>query len=101
MKYRILIVASALLYSSALMAQDKKPLTPQQQRMAECSSQAKGLKGDEYKKARDACLKGESMAKADKKARTPQQQRMAECASKAKGLKGDEYKKARDACLKG
>lgn len=101
MKIHYLILASTLLCSSSLTAQEKKQLTPQQQRMAECSSQAKGLKGDEYKKARDACLKGESMAKADKKALTPQQQKMAECASKAKGLKGDEYKKARDACLKG
>ena len=101
MKYRILILASALLCSSPLMAQDKKPLTPQQQRMSECSSKAKGLKGDEYKKARDGCLKGESVAKSDKKALTPQQQKMADCSSKAKGLKGDEYKKARNECLKG
>jgi hypothetical protein len=101
MKYRILILASALLCSTSLMAQDKKSLTPQQQRMAECSSKAKGLKGDEYKKVRNDCLKGESMAKADKKVRTPQQQKMAECSSKAKGLKGDAYAKARNECLKG
>ena len=100
-KYRILILASALLCSTSLMAQEKKQMSPQQQRMAECSSKAKGLKGDEYKKTRDACLKGESVAKSDKKALTPQQQKMAECSSKAKGLKGDEYKKARNECLKG
>lgn len=101
MKHRILIIASALLFSSAVLAQDKKPLTPQQQRMAECSSKAKGLKGDEYKKARNDCLKGQSAAKADRKALSPQQQKMAECSSKAKGLKGDAYAKARNECLKG
>jgi hypothetical protein len=104
MKYRILILASALLCSTSLMAQEKKQLIPQQQRMAECSSKAKGLKGDEYKKARNACLKGEALAKSDKaasKARSPQQQKMAECSSKAKGLKGDAYTKARNDCLKG
>ena len=38
--------------------EEKKEMTPQQKKMGECSTAAKGLKGDEYKKKRDACLKG-------------------------------------------
>jgi hypothetical protein len=37
---------------------DGKKLTPQQEKMKKCSAEAKGLKGDEYKKVHDACLKG-------------------------------------------
>lgn len=101
MKCLILALAFSALCSSPALAQDKKALTPQQQKMAECSSKAKGLKGDEYKKARDTCLKGDGAAAASDKKRTPQQQKMADCNSKAKGLKGDDFKKARNDCLKG
>ena len=96
----IAFAASLMLAFNAGAAEDKKPLTPQQQRMADCSAKAKGLKGDEYKKARDGCLKGETTADAGKKELTPQQQKMADCNAKAKGLKGDEFKKTRDTCLK-
>ena len=98
-----LMIGALLLCGPALAADkadDKKALTPQQQRMAECSAKAKGLKGDEYKKAHAACLRGETAA-ADKKDLTPQQQKMADCNAKAKGLKGDDFKKARNECLKG
>lgn len=91
-----LVIGTAL--AAGAQAQDKKELTPQQKRMAECSTKAKGLKGEEYKKARDACLKGEAVA--EKKDLSPQQRKMAECNARAKGLKGDEFKKSRDACLK-
>ena len=33
-----------------------KPLTPQQQKMSDCSKANKGKKGDEYKSAMSACL---------------------------------------------
>ena len=103
MKQLIATLCIAMLFSSAASAQDKKEkaMTPQQQKMAECSTKAKGLKGDEYKKARNDCLKGDSPDAVAKKTLTPQQQKMADCSASAKGLKGDEYKKKRDACLKG
>lgn len=98
MKSLIATLAASLMFAlNAGAAEDKKELTPQQQKMADCSAKAKGLKGDEYKKARDGCLKGETMAK---KELSPQQQKMADCNAKAKGLKGEEFKKTRDTCLK-
>ena len=93
----IALAASFMFALNAGAAEEKKELTPQQQRMADCSAKAKGLKGDEYKKARDGCLKGETTAK---KELSPQQQKMADCNAKAKGLKGEEFKKTRDTCLK-
>ena len=99
-RHALALAVAALFSATAFAADGKKPLTPQQQKMAECSSKAKGLKGEDFKKARDACLKGETTAAADKKELTPQQKKMADCNAKAKGLKGDEFKKTRDACLK-
>jgi hypothetical protein len=93
----VAFAASLVLALNAGAAEDKKELTPQQQKMADCSTKAKGLKGDEYKKARNDCLKGETTAK---KELSPQQQKMADCNAKAKGLKGEEFKKTRDTCLK-
>ena len=72
---------------------EKKEMSAQQKKMGDCSSQAKGLKGDEYKKKRDDCMKGEKDTKDSKKTK------LAECSSQAKGLKGDEYKKKRDDCM--
>jgi hypothetical protein len=34
-----------------------KELTPQQAKMKDCMAKAKGLKGDEFKKTRDDCMK--------------------------------------------
>ena len=64
--------------------------------MADCSSEAKGLKGDEYKNKHAACMKGETVAK---KEMSPQQKKMSECSSASKGLKGDEYKKKHAECM--
>jgi hypothetical protein len=99
---KIILLLSLSLFAMPLWAADAKELTPQQQKMKDCSAKAKGLKGDEYKKTRDECLKAQpaaAAAKEDKKL-TPQQQKMKDCSAKAKGLKGDEYKKTRDECLK-
>ncbi|MBI3716008.1 MAG: hypothetical protein HY255_08460 [Betaproteobacteria bacterium] len=96
-------------------AEDKKPLTPQQEKMAKCSAESKGLKGDEYKKKHSECLKGDAApakAAAPTKAAEPakaaeaakpmtQQEKMAKCSAESKGLKGDEYKKKHSECLKG
>src|SRR6516225_5704667 len=42
----------------------KKPMTAQQQKMADCSKANKGKKGDEYKAAQKACLSAKSDAAA-------------------------------------
>ncbi|HEX7687693.1 MAG TPA: PsiF family protein [Burkholderiaceae bacterium] len=73
-----------------------KALTPQQQKMADCSAANKGKKGDEYKAAQKACLSGGA---APASAPMTQQQKMAACAKQNKGKKGDDYKAAQKACL--
>jgi hypothetical protein len=73
-----------------------KPLTAQQQKMADCSAANKGKKGDEYKAAQKACLSG---AAAPASAPMTQQQKMAACSKQNKGKKGDDYKSAQKACL--
>ena len=73
-------------------------MTPQQQRMATCSAQNKGKKGDEYKKDQSACLKGQTAAAAPM---MTQQEKMAMCSKQNKGKKGDDYKQSQSACLKG
>lgn len=77
--------------------------TPQE-KMSRCSKEAKGLKGDEFKNAKNKCLKGEAPAAKNEAApaatqkETPQE-RMSRCSKEAKGLKGDEYKNAKNKCL--
>ena len=92
-----------LLLSLSLLATPVFAATAQQEKMKTCNAKAKGLKGDEYKKDRDECLKAqpaEAGAGTEAKKLTPQQQKMKDCNARAKGLKGDEYKKTRDECLK-
>jgi len=71
-----------------------KPLTAQQQKMADCSAANKGKKGDDYKAAQKACLSGAAAS-----APMTQQQKMAACSKQNKGKKGDDYKAAQKACL--
>jgi hypothetical protein len=73
-----------------------KPLTAQQQKMADCSAANKGKKGDEYKSAQKACLSG---APAAASAPMTQKEKMAACSKANKGKKGDDYKSAQKACL--
>ena len=91
-----------LLLSLTFLAMPALAATAQQEKMKTCNAKAKGLKGDEYKKVRDECLKAQPAAatEAETKKLTPQQEKMKTCNTKAKGLKGDEYKKVRDECLK-
>ena len=91
-----------LLLSLCLFAMPALAATAQQDKMKICNAKAKGLKGDEYKKVRDECLKAQPAATtaAETKKPTPQQEKMKTCNAKAKGLKGDEFKKVRDECLK-
>lgn len=111
MKSPILVLA-ALVAASALAAgaadAPKKELTPQQQRMSECSKESKGMKGDEHKKFMSDCLKStESPAQVKaamaKGAKPSQQEKMKSCNAEAgkKSLKGDERKKFMSECLKG
>ncbi len=106
MKRTVLIVASlfaasALAVGAAESTKAKKELTPQQQRMSECSTKSKGMKGDEHKKFMSECLKGETTAAAAKPA--TQQEKMKSCNTdaSAKNLKGDDRKKFMSSCLKG
>ncbi len=94
------IIVTLPLSATSVFAGDP---TPQQNKMAVCSKENKGLKGDEYKKAQKECLsKDGAPAKAtvatDKPAAS-QKEKMAACSKENKGLKGDEYKKAQKECL--
>ena len=98
---RLALCAMFVLSSTPLFAATTptahKPESAQQQRMAQCATQNKGKKGDDYKAAQKACLSGQPAAMAH--AGTPQQ-RMAQCSAQNKGKKGDDYKAAQSACLK-
>ncbi|MGY3231927.1 hypothetical protein ACVWWJ_003411 [Luteibacter sp. HA06] len=104
MQLRVLAVASLLAFSASAMAAPqaaaKKELTPQQQRMSTCNTQATGKKGDDRKTFMSSCLKGDSAAPA---AKQTQQQKMTTCNkdASAKSLKGDERKTFMSTCLKG
>ncbi len=94
-----LITALALtIAATGVFAADaaSKPLTAQQQKMADCSAANKGKKGDDYKSAQKACLSGTA---APASAPMTQQQKMAACSKQNKGKKGDDYKSAQKACL--
>jgi psiF repeat len=95
-----LVSAAAVTVNAADKAEAKKELTPQQQRMSDCSKQSKGLKGDAHKKFMSDCLKGETPAPAVKQT---QQEKMKSCNTEAsaKKLKGDERKAFMSTCLKG
>jgi hypothetical protein len=103
MQLRVLAVASLLAFSAGAMAAPqaaaKKELTPQQQRMSTCNTQATGKKGDERKTFMSSCLKGDAAAPA----KQTQQQKMTSCNkdASAKSLKGDERKAFMSTCLKG
>jgi hypothetical protein len=113
MKSPILVLA-ALAAASALAAvaadAPKKQPTPQQQRMADCSHESKGMKGDAHKKFMSECLKSKdspadvkmAMSKAAP-AKATQQEKMKTCNAEAgqKQLKGDARKKFMSECLKG
>ena len=95
---RIIVLLSLALFAMPVFA-----ATAQQEKMKTCNAKAKGLKGDEFKKVRDECLKAQpaaAAAGAENKQLTPQQEKMKTCNAKAKGLKGAEFKKVRDECLK-
>lgn len=108
MKKLIAAIVVALPLSATSVFAADPPATPQQSKMAACSKENKGLKGEEFKKAQKDCLskdaavaKDAAPAKASASADKPanQKEKMAACSKENKGLKGDEYKKAQKECL--
>ena len=93
-----LSIAAAGAFAADAASAPAKQLTPQQQKMADCSAANKGKKGDDYKAAQKACLSGQAAPAA---ASTPmtQQQKMAACSKQNKGKKGQDYKDSQKACL--
>lgn len=100
MRLSLLAASAALVFASAAFAAapQSKPLSPSQQKMADCSHAAKGKTGADYKSAVSTCMKGDTTATAPAKL-TPQQ-RMSACAKENAGKKGAEYKSAVSACMK-
>jgi hypothetical protein len=107
MSLRLLAISAAFALGGAAFAATPqasttapaKTLTPSQQHMADCSHQNAGKKGDDYKNAVSACMKGDT-ATAPTKKLIPSQQRMADCNHQNAGKKGDDYKNAVSACMK-
>jgi hypothetical protein len=109
MRKLILLIALATLSVPALAA------TAQQEKMKTCNAEAKakGLKGNDYKKFRDDCLKAKpatpaaagqnASPAAEQKTLTPQQEKMKKCngLASSQGLKGDARNKFMSGCLKG
>ena len=81
-----------------VLAADEKKLTPQQEKMKACNTEAGDKKGDERKAFISQCLKAGSPA-----APMTQQEKMKKCNADAntKSLKGDERKTFISECLKG
>lgn len=92
----VLLAACLALPLIAHAADEKKKVTPQQEKMAACNKEAgeKNLKGDERKKFMSACLSA---------AKKSQQEKMTACNKQAgeRNLKGDERKKFMAECLRG
>ncbi len=86
-----------------------KPMSSSQQKMATCSTQSKGMKGDAHKQFMSDCLKGKtttastSTAPALPNGKMSQQDKMKACNADANGkkLKGSERKSFMSTCLKG
>ena len=94
MKKLIALVVMAYALTLSLSALAESP----QEKMGRCSTAAKGLKGEEYKAAKNKCLSEEAGSPMAKK-ETPQE-RMSRCSKEAKGLKGEEYKTKKNNCLR-
>ena len=90
-------VSIALVVGSLSMASaaDDKKLTPQQEKMKACNTQAADKKGDERKAFMSECLKAGAPA-----APMTQQEKMKACNTKAGEKKGDERKTFMSECLK-
>ncbi|HTT13787.1 MAG TPA: PsiF family protein [Burkholderiaceae bacterium] len=100
-----ILIAACLVVPVAVANADEKKLTPQQQKMSDCSKQSaqKKLSGDARKAFMSTCLKGDTTAAPGDKHLSSQQQKMSECSKQAgdKKLAGDEHKAFMSTCLKG
>ena len=96
------LAAAPAFAAGAQTATAHKPMTAQQSKMASCSHQSKGMKGDAHKKFMSDCLHGKTMAAAPT-AKTAQQEKMKSCnaEAKTKALKGAARKTFMSTCLKG
>ena len=124
------LAAAPAFAAAAQPASSHKPMTAQQEKMATCSHESKGMKGDAHKKFMSDCLHGKTAAaapaatgKADLKdisktaapasaaatsapassAKVNQREKMKTCNAdaKAKKLKGADRKSFMSTCLKG
>lgn len=80
-----------------------KTMTTSQQKMATCSHESKGMKGDAHKKFMSDCLHGNTMSATPMHSKTRQQEKMKTCnaEAKTKSLKGAARKSFMSTCLKG
>jgi hypothetical protein len=102
-------VLAGLLAAAPALAGEKSH--SQQEKMAHCSHESKGLKGEERQKFMSGCLKGAASEKApaardvhhDAANQSGQQGRMKSCNEQAgkKDLHGDERRAFMSTCLKG
>ncbi len=105
MRRLVLAVTIGIAFTLPAAAQEKKELTPQQQRMQACNADAKkqSFKDNDARQAfMSSCLKGESTSASSNL--TPQQQKMKSCnaeAGKKTFKNGDERKAFMSECLKG
>ena len=91
----VMAVALTVGTLSIASAADDKKLTPQQEKMKACNSQAADKKGDERRTFMSDCLKAGAPA-----APITQQDKMKVCNTKAGDKKGDERKTFMSECLK-
>src|SRR4051794_22085454 len=104
MKTKMLATLALVLAVHSYAGPDDKALTPQQQRMKSCNTEAasKGVTGGARKEFMSSCLKAGAPAHAAK-ALTPQQEKMRTCNAdaKSKGVQGAARKEFMSSCLKG
>lgn len=95
-------LAAAPAFATGAPASSAKPMTAQQSKMAACSHQSKGMKGEAHKKFMSDCLHGKSDTAATA-AKPTQQEKMKTCNAEAnaKALKGAARKSFMSTCLKG
>jgi hypothetical protein len=93
-------LAAAPAFAAGAATSTPKAMTAQQSKMASCSHQSKGMKGDAHKKFMSDCLKGKTAAAP---AKMTQQEKMKSCNAEAKqkALKGAARKSFMSSCLKG
>jgi len=91
----ILVAAVTLLVGTVTTSPaDDTKLTPQQEKMKTCNTQAGDKKGDDRKAFMSQCLKGGTAAP------MTQQEKMKACNTQAGDKKGDERKAFMSQCLK-